>query len=273
MKIQNILLACAFASAVAIHPQSMHAQNLQNVGTVMVAPTRLILGSGARTGELSLVNTGTARATYRIGLTHMRMNENGGITEVTNPSPEEKALEQLVRFSPRQVELEPQVAQTVRVQFRPQPGLAAGEYRVNLIVQAIPESAPIEEKKGDGLSVQIATVYGVSVPVIIRVGETSASARLSGLAIESAKGLQFRIERSGNRSVFGHLTAKFTPAGGKERVVGSLRGIAVYPQLDARNVTMALAGDASLGSGKLELTYVDGEGSGELLARTTLALP
>jgi hypothetical protein len=113
-------------------------------GDLLVAPTRVVLEGRQRTAEVTLVNTGSATATYRISFVNLRMNEQGGTTEIEASSarPGEQFAEPLVRYSPRQVTLEPQVAQTVRMQLRLPSDLPPGEYRSHLLFRAIPPVEP-----------------------------------------------------------------------------------------------------------------------------------
>src|SRR5262249_50468906 len=100
----------------------------------LVAPTRVVLEGSRRTAELNIVNTGTRTATFRVSLVHMRMLENGDIAEVADVLPGESVADSLIRYSPRQVTLEPTRAQTVRIQVIKRADLPAGEYRSHLLV-------------------------------------------------------------------------------------------------------------------------------------------
>ena len=269
---KRLPILIAFVLLVAFHARAQSA-----AAQVMVAPTRLILGGRVRSAELSLINPGAKAGTYRISLSHVRMKEDGSVKETATPTADELATEQLVRFSPRQVVLEPQVAQTLRVQLKPQADLPPGEYRVNLVVRVVPdEAAPLPpDAKKDEFGISVSILYAVSVPIIIRQGDTNASATLADLAVDSGPkpALAFRINRTGNRSVFGNLTAKFTPNGGKEQVAGVQRGVAVYADLASRRVVLPLQNVAKLEHGKIDLTYVDGEGSDATLAHASLDIP
>src|SRR6476659_72734 len=128
----------------------------------------------------------------------------------------------MLRFSPRQVTLEPGTAQTVRVMLRKPAELAEGEYRSHLQFEKLPDaegSASIEDqgKAADGIGVVLTTLVGASVPVIVRHGTTSATVRLSRVALQKDAAqhplLTMQFEREGNSSVYGDLTVTFTPAG------------------------------------------------------------
>ena len=67
-----------------------------------------------------LINTGSERATYRESFISMRMTETCEMEEI-DPTEEEPRAEPFVRYSPRQVTLEPQVAQVVGCSFASPP--------------------------------------------------------------------------------------------------------------------------------------------------------
>src|SRR5258706_988155 len=71
-------------------------------GGFRVTPTRIVFDDRLRSAELTLVNTGTEPATYRVSLVRMRMSVSGAIAEVVDPLPDEAFADSLVRYSPRQ---------------------------------------------------------------------------------------------------------------------------------------------------------------------------
>ena len=100
----------------------------------------------------------------------------------------------LIRYSPRQVTLEPRVAQTVRVQLRLPADLPPGEYRSHLLFRAVPsaEAAPPTTSPAAELSIQLTAIYGISIPVIVRHGETSVTTTLSELDLVPPTGTTLR---------------------------------------------------------------------------------
>ena len=272
----HVALAFLFGVLVAATTHS------QGGGDLLVAPTRIVLEGRQRTAEVTLVNTGAATAVYRISFVNLRMNEEGGTAEITasGAGPGEQFADGLIRYSPRQVTLEPRVAQTIRMQLRLPADLPAGEYRSHLLFRAIP-SADLAAKTGgadEGFSVKLVPIYGVSIPVIVRHGETSAAATLSELALvppagaEATPTLRFRIRRTGNESIYGNLTVTFVPAGGKPMVVGMANGVAVYVPNAARSAGIALHAPAgvALRNGRLHLAYARQEKGNEPIAEADL---
>lgn len=264
-------------------PRQLPIPGAHAVGDLLVAPTRVVFEGRQRTGELTLVNIGTQTATYRISFVNMRMNEMGEFTEINEPGPGEQVVDQLIRYSPRQVTLEPQVAQTVRLQLRKPADLPTGEYRSHMLFRAVPVAEPAAGKPGDasGLSIRLRPIYGVSIPIIVRQGETSATLRLSDLQLRpGAKPgdppvLQLKMSRAGNQSIYGNLNVTFSSRGAREQVVGIVNGIAVYTPNPFRIVQIALRPPPSvtLAHGRLRVTCVKEKASTEKLAEAELELP
>lgn len=225
------------------------------LGDITVTPTRIVLEGRERSGTISLANTGGAKATYRLTVVNMRMDQNGAFEEIPDGAerPGELFAETLFRFAPRQVSLEPGETQVIRVAARKPAGLAAGEYRSHLVIRAIPQpdaASSIERKSsGSGLEVSLAVIPGIALPVIVRHGEVSSDASLSDLRYEppapagdrKSGNLSFRLNRSGNGSVYGDLSASYFPPGGDaEILVSEVNQLAVYTPNAYRLVKMPL---------------------------------
>ena len=180
------------ASKPAAEPPAVAPADLPGIGDLLVAPTRIVFEGRTRAAELTLLNIGKQTATYRISFTHLRMGETGDLKEIEKAEPGDQFADDLVRYSPRQVTLDPNVAQTIRLQVRKPEGLADGEYRSHLLFRAVPPessqpetSVEVAEKK-TGYSIRLTPIYGVSIPVIVRSGKTSVKASLSDLAVQRA---------------------------------------------------------------------------------------
>jgi hypothetical protein len=262
---------------------------LPGVGDLLVAPTRVVLEGRVRSAEVSLINIGTHPATYRISLSHLRMTENGELKEIETPEEGAPFADGLIRYSPREIMLEPNVAQLVRMQLRLPPSLPDGEYRSHLLFRAVPPEnvAPersIEntggEKPETGFSVRLTPIYGVSIPLIVRHGATSATASLGDAVYRPAQGdepalLECKLKRSGNQSIYGNLMVTFVPVSGPSRVVGVVNGVAVYTPNPFRSVRVPLQPPPGvvLAHGRLDLVFSKAEVNGEHLAQTAVSLP
>lgn len=254
---------------------------------LMLYPTRIVFEGNQRAAQLELINNGSESATYRISLVNRRMSETGAFSEIDAPLPGEQFAEELLRYSPRQVTLQPGVGQTVRIMVRKPANLATGEYRSHLLFAKQPEAGgrqSAESSRGitddNEIGIRLTTLVGASIPVIVRHGKTKVSVSLTHLELLRPSGqapvLAFHMERSGTQSVYGNLTVSFIPAGGAEQVIAQANGLAVYTPNSLRRASIALQPpqDQQLTAGTLRVLYREqAEDNGERLAEAFLKLP
>lgn len=249
---------------------------------LMVHPTRVVLEGKQRTGQLEVINNSNEPTSYRISIVNRRMGVNGEFSDATTAQPGEQFADSMLRYSPRRVSLAPGASQVIRIMARKPANLPAGEYRSHLLFSKQGEPAgpnTVEPPTQTDIAVTLTALVGVSIPVIVREGETAATVTLGDLALtRSATGQPMVagvLRRSGNRSVYGDLTASFTPRGGVPREVGKAGGVAVYTPNDLRNVKLVLTPAAgALANGMLTVIYRERpEHGGALLAEASLSLP
>ncbi|MCH9031003.1 MAG: molecular chaperone [candidate division Zixibacteria bacterium] len=209
-------------------------------GGLSVMPTRIVFEGRDRTAEIVLTNRGAEAETYRITFKSMRMLEDGSYEDIEEPRENERFAADLIRYSPRRVVLEPGTSQTLRLMLRKPADLAEGEYRSHMYFRAVPKpssASDIEEPdlKEDQINIQITTIFGITIPIIVRHGDLSSAIEFSDLALDlpidtlGLPNLSFRLHRTGNRSVYGDFTITYIPDNSdKEYVVGWLNGVAVY---------------------------------------------
>ena len=240
------------------------AQPKGGAGDLMVMPTRVVLEGRERSAEVALRNVGSQKSTYRILFKEMDMLPEGRLEE-RNKKPGEITASDLVRYSPRQVELEPGETQTVRLQLRKPEGLPDGEYRSHLLFQAIPPVEPPKPPSAEttnAISFDIKTLFGISIPVIVRHGNAHGSASLANLKLEAPKQdgtpvLALDLQREGNRSLGGELQVRWEPASGRPVVVLPLAGAVIYHNLSSRHLRLDLPGAKGLAlrNGRLRVTF------------------
>lgn len=251
---------------------------------LMLHPTRIVFEQNQRAAQIELINNGTRPASYRIALVNRRMTDAGQFEPADSPAPGERFADSMLRYSPRQITLQPGTAQTVRVMLRKPAELAEGEYRSHLLFDKLPDAEgenSIEQRGQDsGIGVVVNALVGASVPVIVRHGKVDASVKLSGLAVQYDATrrplLAMRFEREGGSSVYGDVSVSFTPRGGKTHTVGQVGGIAVYTPNRVRQAALPLQLPAgvSLAAGTLEVVFRERpEAGGRQLAQASIALP
>lgn len=247
---------------------------------LMLYPTRIVIEGNERAAKVELMNNGSTDATYRISLVNLRMSETGAFSEIDKPLSGEQFADRLIRYSPRQVTLAPGKGQTVRLLVRKPPALKDGEYRSHLLFTKLPEARAPEKGPEEGkIGVQITALVSVSIPVIVRHGDTSAGVALTNLNLRGDAAepvLEFAIEREGNQSVYGDMSVTFTPRNGRPEVLARANGLAVYTPNPVRRVSIPLhlKQHMALADGTLELRYREqAEDGGDSLATASLALP
>lgn len=270
--LQIRLAAVAAALCVTIFPATAHA----GVGDLLVAPTRLVL-DGRKSTELVLNNIGDEPATYRISIEFRRMTADGDLVDVTDPTDRDKTAEDMIVYAPRRVALAPHQPQSIRIAARAPQGLPDGEYRVHLLFRAIPAPTPVAPSDGEpvkGLHLQLIPVYGVTIPVIVRLGNLQASAAISNVHLDKNGGkpaVDLDLSRSGTRSTFGDI--RVLKPGVKDPVAVQ-RAVAVYTELGLRHLSIPVdpefKGDIS---GPVTVEYVESFDDGkQKLAQTQAVL-
>ena len=272
--LRRIAALCAGLTLVAILP----ANPAQAAGDLLVAPTRVVL-DGRRGTEVFLNNIGTEEATYRISLELRRMTPAGALEDITpeNANVSEKSALDMIKFAPKRVTLPPNQPQAIRIGLNDMASLPDGEYRAHMLFRAIPKVEPVTEQEPDaaGLKIQLVPIYGITIPVIVRKGSLSVTAALANPRVTNeAQGslLQFDLSRKGDRSVYGEVHV--TKPGVAEPVMVA-KGIAVYPELASRTVSLPVPPEAEAQlHGEVVISYYETpEAGGGLISQVRSVLP
>ena len=238
---------------------TIHAQ-----GDLMIMPKRLVFDGSQRSQEISLANTGSDTAVYAISFVNYKMTKTGNFEQVENPEDGQRFAEDFLRYFPRHVSLAPNEAQTIRVQLTRTGNLEQGEYRSHMYFRAVEEQTALgeeETQEGEGISINIQTIFGISIPIIVRQGESTTEIELNNIELER-KGenpeLSLVLNRSGNMSVYGNIRVDHISPEGISTEVGIVKGVSVYTPNSIRKFSFELrdAGNVDLNSGKLKIAYI-----------------
>lgn len=283
-------LTGAALAQTAAPPAAPPPGNIASSPDVNLTPRRVVfVGAGRGAKEITVFNRSNATATYSIALVDRVMTPDGALVELDAlPAERRAALKSAtawVRYSPRQVTLGPNEAQTVRVQARRPADLPPGEYRTHFSVTAVPpQDAGLDVARAAGavaaneLSIRLTPVFGIMIPIIVRSDGLPVTAGISDVALEGAgdrRNVSFTITRSGDRSLYGGADV-FLLGGGQPRRIAQIKGIGVYNEIASRRVSLPLAADAPpvpAGS-RLRVVYTDDDHKpGAVLAQAEVALP
>jgi P pilus assembly chaperone PapD len=271
------------------------SNSAQALGDLTVTPTRVIFEGRDRSKTIHLVNRGNVKATYRVEFTQMAMDDGGKMSEIDVAEDGQVFADSMLRYSPRQVEIEPGGSQTIRIMVRKPRDLVAGEYRSHLVMYAIPDKAGnsqtidnLQPLKDQEVGISIDVIYRVSIPVVIRHGDLNAEFSFSSAdylteaesteaSDEQGPRVSFTLERKGTRSVYGDVEVAYQPDTENQRyVVGTVKDFVVYVPNDKRKMSLPLITPEGLeiDKGQLKLTFSQGEKrEKQILATTLVSLP
>ncbi|KLE34828.1 hypothetical protein AAW00_07715 [Aurantiacibacter luteus] len=263
------------------------------MGDINLYPKRVTMDARSRIASIGLYNRTIDPGEYEISVVDMVMTPEGDVYPVDNLPPgvsteRLRPASGFLRWSPRRVRLLGSEAQTVRIMARPSADLPDGEYRAHFMAVSVPQDVDqgltIDDAVGgaDGsapdIGVLIRPRFGISIPIIVRVGETTLDVGLERLGfVDTPEGraIGMTITRQGSRSAFGDITVT---AAGSSEPVAIARGIGVYPEIDSREVILGLSPqfDTTLlrPGTVLTVTYTDDDfAPGETLASSSFVVP
>lgn len=244
------------------------------IGDLLVAPTRIVL-DGRKGAEVILNNIGEEPATYRVSVEFRRMTQDGGLVDVETPSAEDKAAQDMILYAPRRVTLAPHQPQSIRLSARPPQGLPDGEYRVHMLFRAIPPANAVTntDAPAQGLRFALTPVYGVTIPVIVRLGNLQVKAGIANVHLDKKDGkpaIALDLSRNGDRSTYGEV--RVLKAGVKEPIAIQ-KAVAVYKEINTRRVVVPLSESfAGQASGPVTVQYVETFDDGQKLIAETQAV-
>jgi P pilus assembly chaperone PapD len=217
----------------------------------ILSPTRIVFDKTSGTlKEFTVTNTGKETVKYTLSIIDMRMRDDGKLEPVAQPITGQLSAIKYLFVYPEQFELAPNESHIVKVRLSATPSKEAGEYRSHLYLK--------QEKTGTSAS---DAARGITMPVIVRTGELTARATISGISLklvnDDAPLLQLTVNRDGNASLYGDINVSFIDSTGKATTVGAVKGTAVYTPNKQRTFSIKLNGQQGIDyhHGKLKVEY------------------
>ncbi|WP_158800017.1 molecular chaperone [Pedobacter sp. L105] len=260
-----------------------YSSNVKAQGDLFINPKRIIFEGEKRSQEISLANIGNDTATYMVTFVQIRLKNDGNFEQIEQPDSGQHFADKNLRIFPRTITLAPKETQTIKIQLYQKEKLQAGEYRSHLYFRGVPPENPSAKKQQTentkNVSVKITPVFGITIPVIIRIGENTTTASITDLTLGKSENqtdiLKLTVNRKGNMSLYGDITVNYISAAGKTTRAGYIKGISVYTPNQLRYINLTLDPKAGLNyhSGKLSVSYTAvNEGKSEKIAAAELTL-
>ena len=216
---------------------------------INITPRRIVFERNKRTEAVYVFNQGTVAVTVDVALVDNVMLPSGEIVPVAHAGEKGpdaaaslaamKSAKPFVLAAPSRLTLPPGQGRTIRVRALPPAAPQAAEYRTHLTVTTVPSqdtgitAEQAATAQSGELSFRIQSIFGISIPLIVRDGDVSAQAALGPMALAQEAGkpvLLVPLLRQGSGSLYGNIDVR---AANKE-AVGMVRGIGVYSEIGQR---------------------------------------
>jgi hypothetical protein len=188
---------------------------------VLVAPHAVFIDARTRTGQVTLINTGTTAEEVSIETKFGYPDTDSAgaifVRMVDEPAPDAPSAASWIRPFPRRVVVQPGERQVVRLLAQPPQGLPEGEYWTRLIVTS--RGAQVEVQGGDsvvraGISLVVSTIISVTY----RNGQVRTGIRLDDYrAADEGDSLiaWVGLTRQGNAAYLGTTWIRLRDASGR----------------------------------------------------------
>ena len=243
--------------------------------SLLITPLQVVIEGRDRFATVTLVNNSNEEKTYRLLWQQFQQMEGKGgyigidrLGEFDMVEPEgTRYLKDFAVFSPRQVTLQPQEKQLIRVAVRRPAELADGEYKSHLKFQVLAQSRPPIENPNLGpneISLGARLNASFSIPVVYRVGDYNIDVDIQAPSFNVTPKtgnmvVNVPVNRAGTHGVIGHIDVFHAPNGGSEELIGSLGNANLFPEITTRNFTVPTS-VSGIQPGTLRIVFKKAEG-------------
>jgi len=208
---------------------------------LLVSPTRIIFGERDRVKEVILINTGNFKRSYRIEWSEKAVSKTGQYLEINEGTPD-FAVSPFIRFSPRQVSLQPGERQVVKLLIRKNNQMNLDEYRSHLRFLALPvETKAPEQSEVAGMALRLDVLTSYTIPILYRTVEVQpqiniASVDIKKNAVDKTE-IFVTLNKKSSTSIIGSLFAYIEDQDTGKRIrVGELNSVQMLHETEQTTV-------------------------------------
>lgn len=230
----------------------------QAFADLLVAPTRVSFEERDRTEQVVLINSGKVKRTYRLEWKEQTANEFGVYSAVTDTT--FHSASEFIRFSPRQVTLNPGERQVIKLMKRKTGDMPDGEYRSHLKFVILPQQSDMENQAApEGVSMKLHLFLSYSIPVILKKGETRVNPTIDQLSIgKDAKdrpALKVAMSKTTDYGAVGNVVAYFKDASNNLTKLALLNSVNFFHEQKNRTVNLVAISDMPKKPGSILIRY------------------
>jgi len=200
---------------------------------VSLTSHRIYLDKNLRTESFVIFNRELQTQNCRLSFHDFPFDKAGNMGKVITDVIPKSSAANLVRFSPRSFEIKGGSSQTVRFSLRRKANTPVSEYHSYLSINC---GKSIDDSNSNGM-ISLSPRLVHNIPVVARTGKLSAKIDFSDIHIDENGKLAFKLNRSGDRSVYGSLEIINKENG---EIINNLQGISLYVQSDYRTFDFSL---------------------------------
>lgn len=244
---------------------------------VALDPLRLEFNDGTNSSHVKILNSSKESRSYRVSTYSLRMQENGALMRPDRLTKREAIAKSMVHFSPRITTVPAGESQIVRVAVRRPPGLPAGDYFTYLNVSPIINANPEEMTNESDESFSINMNIGLSIPIIVTVGEYSPRVSLKSVRKAfSRKGEKIfivELEREGPFNSYNAISV-YGAIDGNEKLIAHHKRVVTYVPVREREVKIPLIEKEFSGDSiRVELKRLVGRDEVLIMSKTLTSSP
>jgi fimbrial chaperone protein len=242
----------------------------QAFADLLVAPTRVSFEERDRTEQVVLINSGTVKRTYRLEWKEQTANEFGTYSPVTDTN--FHSASSFIRFSPRQVTLNPGDRQVIKLMKRKTGDMPDGEYRSHLKFVILPQQSELENQNdAEGVSMKLHLFLSYTIPVIIKKGEARVNPTIDELSVSKDTNdkleLKVAMSKTTDYGAVGNIVAYFKDSSNNLTKLALLNSVNFFHEQTTRTVKLVPLQDLPQQPGSILIRYTGiQEFSGKTLA-------
>ena len=233
-----------FLTTLALCLIGLFSLSVKAQSSLFFAPTRVEIEQGKPVQEVRITNMSSFARSYNLSLENIAMNEDGKTVRVETF---DYSAKRMLRFVPRQFDIEPGGRQIIRIMARFPEGTEDGQYHAHLeFLENVPKREELNKEvaKENRARMRAEISYAAAIPIIISKGEIKTTVGMKdltyGVNVKQEPQISLVMTREGNGQGNVLLEADYIAPDGTETKAAVRRTIYIYRELDTRNHSFIL---------------------------------